>query len=153
MPAIALAALACSEARSDVWLPALFSDSMVLQRDAPLVVWGWADPGEQVRIDFRGSRASAKADHKGRWSTSLGPFAAGGPYEMVIRGKNRMILRDILVGDVWLASGQSNMECSLQCPWGAASNADREIAQADFPNIRLFVVKHDAAPKPKADVD
>src|SRR5690242_1636363 len=102
--------LLTSLAWADVRLPRLVGDHMVLQRDAKIAIWGWADAGESVRIDFRGKRVTVRADQNGRWSASLGPFLAGGPYDMLVAGKNRLELHDILLGDVWLASGQSNME-------------------------------------------
>jgi hypothetical protein len=90
-----------SMAWGDVRLPTLIGDGMVLQRDAAVRVWGWADQGEKVRIDFHGATSTVKADKTGQWSTSLGPFIAGGPYEMKIRGNKEVKLRDILIGDVW----------------------------------------------------
>src|SRR6185437_5646240 len=87
---------------AEVRLPRLIADHMVLQRDCKLAIWGWADPGEQVRVDFRGTRATVRTDRQGRWSATLGPFPAGGPYDMTISGRNRLTLRDLLIGDVWL---------------------------------------------------
>ena len=102
--------LSANVSRADVQLPALVGSGMVLQRDAKIQIWGWADPREEVRIDFQGQYVRVRADRNGRWSTSLGPYPAGGPYDMTVAGKNRLTLKDILIGDVWLASGQSNME-------------------------------------------
>src|SRR5579871_1594255 len=121
---------------SDVRLPRLVGDNMVLQRDTTLVVWGWADLGEQVQIDFQNRRVIATAAPDGKWQASIGPFPAGGPYEMTIRGKNAVTLRNILIGDVWLASGQSNMEFPLK-PGGegwmtGVINADKESASANY---------------------
>ncbi len=99
-----------SLAFANVRLPKLISDNTVLQRDAKINLWGWAAPGEVVRIAFHGVTATAKADRGGRWMTVVGPFAAGGPYEMTVKGNNRLSIHNILLGDVWLASGQSNME-------------------------------------------
>ena len=106
-----------------------------------------------MRIDFQGGKVQTAADRHGRWSVSLGPYAAGGPYELTITGKNVIMLRDVLIGEVWLASGQSNMEWPLRAPPGySVNNAQQEIASAHFPQVRLFAVENDAAPQPKDDV-
>jgi sialate O-acetylesterase len=142
-------------ALANVCLPTLIGDNMVLQRDARIGVWGWADPGETVRIAFHGVTINAKADRSGRWTGSVGPFDAGGPYEMTLKGKNSLLIRNILIGDVWLASGQSNMEFPLKRDgdFGGADNADREIAEANFPKIRLFKVHHTVGLNPQKNVE
>jgi sialate O-acetylesterase len=140
------------EAVADIRLPAVIGDAMVLQRDSKMRLWGWADPGEPVAIAFLGNSFKSKADRSGQWSVSLGPYPAGGPYEMSIAGKNSLKLRDILIGDVWLASGQSNMELQLKSPFGlSVDNADREVAAASFPQIRLLKVQQKTAPRPDSD--
>lgn len=140
------------EAAAEVRLPAVIGDAMVLQRDSKIRVWGWADPGEPVAIAFLGQSFKAKADRSGQWSAALGPYPAGGPHEMSIVGKNSLKLSDILIGDVWVASGQSNMEWPLKGPWGVSvDNADREIAAANFPQIRLLAVEQKTAPRPDSD--
>src|ERR1700719_3483116 len=103
-----------SLALANVRLPKLISDNMVLQRDTQIALWGWAEPGEEVTINLHGEKLKAKTDRNGRWSTSAGPFAAGGPYDLVVAGKNQLELHNILIGDVWLASGQSNMKFPLK---------------------------------------
>ncbi len=151
----ALALLLATRAHADIRLPALIGDGMVLQRDSKIPVWGWADPGEEVRISFHGQNVNAKADRKGHWSVTLGACAAGGPYDMTIAGKNTIALHDILIGDVWLASGQSNMEMPLKVgpEWqGAVISAEAEIASAKFSQIRLFAVERATAFQPKTDV-
>jgi sialate O-acetylesterase len=150
--------LAAAEAvHADVTLPKLIGDHMVLQRDTRLVVWGWAQPQEHIRIDFRGKRVTTRADRKGRWSATIGAFQAGGPYDMVVVGQNQIVLHDILIGDVWLASGQSNMEVSLgpdeSGGWKGVNDSEREIAAAYFPDIRLFKVHRKIGLAPAADVD
>jgi sialate O-acetylesterase len=151
--AIALLAFDC--ARADIRLPRILADHMVLQRDAPVSVWGWADPDERVVIEFHGARAVSKADRHGRWSAVLGPFAAGGPFEMTVSGRNRLTMRDILIGDVWLASGQSNMAFPMK-PMGdwrtGVNDAEREVASANFPRIRLFGVALKSTPLAQEDV-
>ena len=128
-----------------VKLPALISDHMVLQQGAPVRVWGWASPGEDVRVEFQGQTAAVKAAENGKWSAWLRPLVAAGPLEMKI---NDLTIHDVLVGEVWLASGQSNMEFKLQ----QAVNHDEEIAKADYPMIHLFQVKRALADQPAEDV-
>jgi sialate O-acetylesterase len=139
----AAAAFVVNLAQADVRLPKLVGDGMVLQRDARVVLWGWANPSERVKIAFNGVRVSTTANSRGGWSTTIGPFPAGGPYDMTVKGKNSLELHDILIGDVWLASGQSNMEFPLK-PSGnwktSVNNAEREIAGANFPMMRLYRV-------------
>jgi sialate O-acetylesterase len=151
----ALCLLGFSLARADVRLPRVLADHMVLQRAAPFRIWGWADPGEHITIEFHHARAATDADRNGRWSAVLGPFTAGGPFEMTVSGKNRLSVHDILIGDVWLASGQSNMAFPLQAmgDWKTgAKNADLEIARAYFPRIRLFQVALRATPLQQENV-
>jgi sialate O-acetylesterase len=141
-------------AHAEPRLPRLFGDNMVLQRDAPIVLWGWADPGEQVAVEFRDQRARTTADQHGAWSVSLAPLAAGGPDTMRVAGRRTIILNNILVGDVWLAAGQSNMEFPLrqQAGFGGVLDSEREVAQADFPRMRLFRVNKNSAFTPSEDV-
>lgn len=133
---------------AEVRLPKLIGDNMVLQRDTPLTLWGWADPGEQVQVRFRGRMVSATTNAKGRWTVQLAPQSAGGPDDLTLTGKNTVTIRNVLVGDVWLASGQSNMQFSLK----EVDKAAREIDGARFPEIRLFAVNRESALKPKDDV-
>lgn len=137
---------ACASAR--VQLPALLSDHMLLQRDTPIRIWGKADPGEQVAVEFRGETARTTADDIGRWSVFLSPAPAGGPYEMTVRGSNAITLRNILVGEVWVASGQSNMAWTVK----ASDNASEEIRAANYPKIRLFRVALKSSDVPLDDV-
>ena len=123
----------CGEVR----LPAIVSDGMVLQRDAELKVWGWADPGEQVSVSFRGGSYQATTDADGAWQVRLAPSPAGGPYTMDIAGDNRITLHNILLGDVWVCSGQSNMTHYFG-RW--QERYATEIAEADIPEIRQFYV-------------
>lgn len=122
---------------ANVRLPRLIRDSMVLQRDVKIKVWGWASPGEQVRIGFNKTRASAVADANGKWSLLLPAMKAGGPYVMTIDAGNHLVLRDILMGDVWLCSGQSNMVHQMELHSVRYAN---EIAAAGYPEIRHFWV-------------
>lgn len=99
--------------RAEVRLPAIFADHMVIQRDMPLHLWGTASGGAPVTVTFRGETEHAAANSLGRWSLYLRPGAAGGPFELFVQGGNTITVKDMLVGDVWIASGQSNMEF----PW------------------------------------
>jgi sialate O-acetylesterase len=147
-----VALFACHEAAADVRLPAVIGDAMVLQRNSKIRVWGWADPGEPVAIAFLGNTVKTKAERSGYWSVSLGPFPAGGPYDMSIVARNSLKLSDILIGDVWLASGQSNMELPLGGFFGLhVDNAEREVAAASYPQIRLLAVQQKTAPRPDSD--
>jgi len=141
------ALLLAGQALAEVRVPALIGDNMVLQRGVRLKVWGWADPGESVAVEINGQRAVAKAAADGRWSVRLQPMEAGGPYTMTITGKNALSFRNVMVGEVWVCSGQSNMEW----PVAASMNGDREVASADYPMIRLFTVPHKVATSPQDD--
>ena len=114
----------------------VFSDHMVLQRNISVKVWGNADSGEKLSVSINGQRLKTKADKQGNWSVLLEPMKAGGPFEMTLRGRNEIVLKNILIGDVWVCSGQSNMEMKVS----ETSNAGREIEEANYPNIRLFTV-------------
>jgi sialate O-acetylesterase len=140
--------LGAAVAFADVRLPALLSDHMVVQRDRPIHIWGWAEPGERIRVVFGDTGLDAIADSGGRWSVYFTPRQAGGPYEMTVEGANRLTVSDILVGDVWVGSGQSNMEWPVE----RSNAAEKEIAAADFPKIRLFKVERDTAHAPLKDV-
>lgn len=122
---------------SQVTLPQLIRDSMVLQRDTKLKIWGWASPGEKVDVRFNGKSASATTAADGRWSVILPAMKAGGPYTMHIKAKNTIELHDVLIGDVWLCAGQSNMvhQMSLHNITYAS-----DIAKANYPEIRQFWV-------------
>lgn len=110
--AICFSLLAANAAIADVSLPRLLSDGAILQRDKPLSIWGWADEGEKISVSFAGKSISTVAQD-GRWSVSFPAFKAGGPYELVVRGNNEIKRSNILLGDVWIAAGQSNMELPL----------------------------------------
>ncbi|MFD1469600.1 sialate O-acetylesterase [Hymenobacter caeli] len=156
LPALLLALGASPAARAAVRLPALVGSHMVLQRDAKLPLWGWAAPGEQVSVTFRGKTYPAvPGGPDGRWQATLPPQPAGGPYTLTVRGQNTIELTDVLVGDVWLASGQSNMQFKVKDPnrggYQPVQNADQEIAAANWPNLRLFTVNQTAAYRPQAE--
>lgn len=138
-----LAGSAGAEAR----LAGIFGDHMVLQREAPIAVWGWAVPGEAVRVQFRGQSRRALAAADGRWAVRLPAAPAGGPHALTMRASNTLVLRDVLVGDLWLCAGQSNMEWALQDTQDAA----QAIASADLPLIRHVKIAHRASLQPQDD--
>lgn len=138
-----------ASAPADVRLPHLFSDHMVLQRAVPVPVWGWANPGENVTVSLNRHTATAQTDAKGAWRVTLPALQAGGPHTLIVRGNNTVTIHDVLVGEVWLCSGQSNMEMGV----GAAMNAEKEIAAANFPRIRLFELPLTSAGEPAPDVN
>ncbi|MHC4704669.1 MAG: sialate O-acetylesterase, partial [Planctomycetota bacterium] len=134
-----LLVLACPAAHADVTLPAVISDNMVLQQGAELPIWGWAEPGERVEIRFgnqAGSYATVAGDD-GRWMVQARPLESGRSLKMTIKGNNKIEISNIMVGEVWVCSGQSNMQWSVQ----RADNPEQEIAAADYPHIRLFGVQ------------
>ena len=118
-----LALAAVLGARADVTLPALLGDHMLIQRGLPVHVWGKAAEGESVSVSFRGGTRSTMADSIGLWSVYLPPGDAGGPFELTVKGNNQITLKDVLVGDVWVASGQSNMEFPVKEAVNATANA------------------------------
>ena len=130
--------------RADVRLPKVFTDGAVLQQEVPVRVWGWADPGEAVAVRFNGASASTKADDAGRWRVDLPAMKADGgkPHALTVTGKNTVELKDLLIGEVWLAVGQSNMSRGLRYV------KDRARAEPmDYPNYRLFFVGLDEVPQ------
>jgi len=132
----------------NVTLPKVLGDNMVLQRNKPINIWGWADKGEKVSIQFNKQSASAKADKNGKWLITLKSEIAGGPYQLIIKGKNSITLSNILIGEVWVCSGQSNMEWPLR----AVMNAEAEVKQANYPMIRHFAVQKAVSSKLEEDV-
>ena len=114
---LALAAMVLVEggrpARGDVKLPAIFGSHMVLQQGQKDRVWGRADPGEEVTVTIADQVKTTKADDDGKWSVTLDPLPAGGPHTLTVKGKNTITLDDVLVGEVWLCSGQSNMQLAV----------------------------------------
>jgi len=140
---------------ADVTLPAVFSDHVVLQRDRPIVIWGEAAPGESVEAAIGENRGAATADADGRWRLKLAPLPASAtPAELVVRGKNIVTVHDVLVGEVWLCSGQSNMEKPLGEQRGQKPtlNYEEELRTAEFPQIRLLKIAKTRAQVPASDV-
>ena len=144
-----LAVVCCSLLSiANVTLPRIFGSSMVLQRNKPIAVWGWADPGEKITVQFNKQIKKTKAAKDGAWKVQLAPESAGGPYQLVVMGKNTITFEDILVGEVWICSGQSNMEWSVK----SSDSANREIREADYPMIRHIKVPRTIAASPAKDI-
>ncbi|WP_421826619.1 sialate O-acetylesterase [Larkinella sp.] len=134
---------------ADVRLPKIFGSHMVLQRRKPVPVWGWSDPNEKITIQFNNQTKTTKADKTGKWMVRLDPTEAGGPFALTVAGKkNTVTFDDVLVGEVWICSGQSNMEWVVK----SSTNAAQEIQEANYPLIRHFKVPHDLSLSPKDDV-
>lgn len=146
LPLILLGFVASVQA--EVRLPAIIGDNMVLQQDVKVRIWGNANPGERVIVTFRNKSANTVADAKGSWQVWLEPQKAGGPSELVVKGDNLLTIKNVLVGEVWVCSGQSNMEWPLSNTIGA----DEAVSQANYPEIRLFTVEHHTSATPLADL-
>jgi len=129
-------------------LPKVFGGHMVVQREKPLVVWGWAAPGEKLTVEFGSEKISVQANEHGEWKGTLPAMKAGGPYVMTVTGSGMVRVEDVLVGEIWLASGQSNMEMGI----GMCRDSKQEIAAADYPNIRLLMIPNRWTPEPQSDL-
>ncbi len=135
-------------ALADIKLPAVIGDNMVLQRGGSAPIWGWADAGEKVTVAATwGGKAEATAGQDGKWMVKVELPTSAGPFEITIAGKNTITLKNILVGEVWVCSGQSNMEWPVR----QAADSNAEIASANYPQIRLFTVTKKVADKPESD--
>jgi sialate O-acetylesterase len=130
-----------------LWLPSVFSDHMVLQREKAIPVYGRATPGSEVFVELVSQKVATRADAEGRWRVNLQPLPAGGPHELVVRGPVRRVFRDVLIGEVWVCSGQSNMQWSVD----ASSDPAQEQAKSSD-QIRLLTVPNVTAEEPQADV-
>ncbi|QKJ62225.1 sialate O-acetylesterase [Flavobacterium sp. M31R6] len=135
-------------ANANVRMPLLFSDGMVLQRNKIIPVWGWADANEKVEVRFNKQIKTVQADKDGKWTIGLNAEKAGGPFELTITGKNKIVIKDVLVGEVWICSGQSNMEFQMY----KTMNSEKEINDSNYPMIRHFGVAQDLNGAPKEDL-
>ncbi|MDP9048402.1 MAG: sialate O-acetylesterase, partial [Bacteroidota bacterium] len=124
-------------AYSNIRLPRLISDGMVLQRDTKVKIWGWADAGEKITVRFKDKSYRTKANEDGKWLVVLNPLKAGGPFTMDISGRNNLSVKDILIGDVWFCSGQSNMVLPME---RVKERYPDDIAGANYPEIRNFFI-------------
>ncbi|WP_367871239.1 sialate O-acetylesterase [Luteolibacter sp. Populi] len=143
--AIPFAILVSLAPAAEPFLSPVFTDNMVLQRDQADAVWGWTAPGAAVKVSIAGKATEGKAGPDGKWLVTLPPLPAGGPYALNVEGPQTVTLQNVLVGDVWLCSGQSNMEWVVK----NSTNADAEIAAADFPQIRQLFIPHVTAAGPQ----
>jgi sialate O-acetylesterase len=141
-----------SSISAQIKLPKLLSDNMVLQRHKPIRIWGWASANEKVTVAFNHQTKSTSADTSGKWQVMLKPENAGGPFQVLVKGKNEIIIiKNVLVGEVWVCSGQSNMEMPI-ADWGKINNYEQEIAEAEYPLIRHFKVPKSLSTSLKDDV-
>ncbi len=144
--AVLLAATFCS---ADIKLPAMLSDHMVLQRDRPVPIWGWADAGEKIIVAIAGQTHETEADAEGKWRVDLTPLSVGKPLTLVVEGNNRVERTDILVGEVWVCSGQSNMQWSVV----NSKDAQLELLTANHPQLRLITVNPKGSQTPSEDFE
>jgi sialate O-acetylesterase len=149
-------ALPPATVQADVTLPAIFSDHMVVQAEKTVPVWGWAEPGERVTVSLAGESQSTQTGADRKWLVKLAPVqATAEPQTLTVTGKNTQTVRDVLVGEVWLCSGQSNMEMQIRGLHGQVDRAEEEISAANYPLIRMFVhhdvYSIDATPSPPAE--
>src|SRR5260370_20959298 len=136
-----------SPLRAEPVLPHLFSDHMLIQRETEIRIWGWADPGEKVSVSLGAGSGDAVADSDGRWRVIVPAMRAGGPVTLIVQGKKTIIFRDVMLGEVWVASGQSNMTYALS----GATGGEKEILRANYPGIRFFTVPRKIALEPQSD--
>ena len=131
-----LGSLATATAFADVKLPALISDHMVLEARAPVPVWGWAAPDEQVLVEIGKQKITTQAGANGEWRVELKPLKTGAHLALTVRAANTLVVTDVLAGEVWLGSGQSNMGLQVK----SANDFEAEKAAANWPEIRMFTV-------------
>ncbi|MCX6878994.1 MAG: sialate O-acetylesterase [Verrucomicrobia bacterium] len=139
--------LSAMPATADVRLPKIFTDNMLLQRDLPVRVWGWADADEAVSVTLAGKNAKTKANQKGQWLLELPAIKTGENLELTVQGNNSLTLKNILIGDIWVCSGQSNMEMGL----GGCLGSEEDIKAADLPKIRRIKFDHVQAAMPSLE--
>ena len=133
---------------AELRLPRVFGHHMVLQQEKPLIFWGWSDAGETITVALGSDSQSTQANEHGEWKVTLAARQAGGPFTLKVSGSTNIVIEDVLIGEVWLASGQSNMEMGS----GAARDGKIEIAAANYPAIRLLLVANRWSPEPQSDL-
>ena len=136
---------------ANIRLPEIFGNNMVLQRNKPISIWGWADRNEKITVQFNQQTKITIADNSGKWQVFLLPENAGGPFKLLVKGRNKIDIQNILVGEVWICSGQSNMEMPIE-GWGKINNYQQEIDKADYPKIRHFKVPNTISTTLKDDI-
>lgn len=135
-------------ANANVTMPGIFGNDMVLQRNKPIPVWGWAKANETIVVSLNTQKKTVKADRKGNWMVKLSPENAGGPFSLTIQANNTITFSNVLIGEVWICSGQSNMEW----PLSASNNANQEISNANYPQIRHITVTKAVSSMPQKDI-
>jgi len=133
--------------RAEPALPHLFSDHMVIQRETEIRIWGRADPGENISVSIGNETGQTIAEANGGWNVILPAMRAGGPFTLMVQGKKTIIFRDVMLGEVWVASGQSNMTYALS----GATGGEKETLQATYPGVRFFTVPKKIAVAPQSD--
>ena len=152
---ISLLSLSCDTMSSSqkLSMPELFSDHMVLQHDSDITLWGMAKPGSKIDVKFRDQSAAATANENAQWKLTLKSEKAGGPDSLLVSSRNeKLVFHDVLVGEVWLCSGQSNMEMPLISNWAHLDNAEEEVQNAQYPDIRLFKVERKISYSPTTEI-
>ena len=136
---------------ANVTLPSFFSDNMVLQRNATVKIWGWANPNEEIVLQtgWDNKKYTVKTGNQATWELLVATPQAGGPYNITIKGYNEVSIKNVLIGEVWLCSGQSNME--MPASWGI-KDGDEEVKKANFPNIRLLLISKSTALTPQNNI-
>jgi sialate O-acetylesterase len=142
-------AFATTPLHAEIRLPKIFGSHMVLQQGKPIQLWGWANPGETATAQIDEAKQSATANDKGEWKISLPAMKAGGPYSLKVSGSNEILLENVMIGEVWLCSGQSNMEMGMK----KFHISPQEIAAANHPGIRLMLVENKWTPRPQNDIE
>jgi sialate O-acetylesterase len=145
---VLLLIIICPQVFANVQLPKVFGDNMVLQRDKPIVIWGWADAREKITIKFKDQSKTVTADKNGQWKISLSPEKAGGPFQLVVKGKNTITFNNVLIGEVWVCSGQSNMEWSVR----DSDRSVEEIKAGNYPLIRHIKIPKGVSATPERDI-
>ncbi len=134
---------------AEVSLPKIFGSHMVLQQEQPITIWGWANPNEKITVQLSSQTQEVQANEKGEWKAILPALKAGGPHTLTVKGSNIITFEDVLVGEVWLCSGQSNMEMGMTI----IQNGQQETAAANYPDIRLLMVANRWTPEPQKDIE
>ncbi|HQG48556.1 MAG TPA: sialate O-acetylesterase, partial [Sedimentisphaerales bacterium] len=144
-----IAAMSATHCLANIRLPAIIGDNMVLQTGDRIRLWGWADPNEEIKISvsWRDAKWPIQADETGKWQFAMAAPVVGGPYTITFEGKNTVTVKNVLAGQVWVCSGQSNMEWPVR----NSANSELEIANAKYPSIRLFTVEKAVADQPQED--
>ena len=135
--------------KSQVKLPAFFASNMVLQKGIKIPVWGWASPGEKITVTLDKNSATVRTGKDGKWNITLPEMNYGGPFKMTVKGKNLQTIENIMIGEVWICSGQSNMGFRVV----EGKNAKEEITNANYPSVRFFTVKRKMAKEPLTEIE